>query len=117
MPRSQIETTQAEIIGNRWLVNNPVQTATLSYNQHDTAMHVTLLNQTMWINIPRGSILHINDLALYHLSDDEYKTELQISPLFKQHSFTLDSKLEQRIKEGGTQLIDLTPVNTALEAI
>ncbi|ROL46747.1 hypothetical protein DPX16_12640 [Anabarilius grahami] len=76
-PRSQIETTQ-EIIGNRWFVNTTARTATLSYNQHDTAIHVTLLNQTMWINIPKGSILHIDDLALYHLSDNENKTELEI---------------------------------------
>lgn len=116
-PRSQIEMTQAEIIGNRWLVNTPAWTATLSYAQHDTIVRITLPNQTMWINVPKGSILHIDDLALYHLSDDEYKTELEISPFFNQHSFNLDPELEQRIKEEETQLINLTPVKTALEAI
>ncbi len=35
-PHSQVEVTQAEIIGNRWLVNTPARTATLTYDQHDT---------------------------------------------------------------------------------
>ncbi len=56
-------------------------------------------------------------LALYHLTDDEYQAEIEISPFFKQHYFVLDPELEERIKEEGMQLIDLTPVDTALEAI
>ncbi len=67
-------------------------------------------NQTLWITVPKGSILHIDELALYHLTDDEYQAEIEISPFFKQHSFVLDPELEERIK-------DLTPVDTALEAI
>ncbi len=59
----------------------------------------------------------IDELASYHLTDDEYQAEIEISPFFKQHSFVLDPELEERIKEEGTQLIDLTPVDTALEAI
>ncbi len=54
---------------------------------------------------------------MYHRTDDEYQAEIEISPFFKQHSFVLDPELEERIKEEGTQLIDLTPVDTALEAI
>ncbi len=49
--------------------------------------------------------------------DDEYQAEIKISPFFKQHSFVLDPELEERINEEGMQLIDLTPVDTALEAI
>ncbi len=116
-PYSQVELTQAEIIGNRWLVNTPARTATLTYDQHDTATRIILPNQTLWITVPKGSILHIDELALYHLTDDEYQAEIEISPFFKQHSFVLDPELEERIKEEGTQLIDLTPVDTALEAI
>ncbi len=116
-PRSQVEVMQAEIIGNRWLVNTPARTATLTYDQHNTATHIILPNQTLWITVPKGSILHIDDLALYHLTDDEYQAEIEISPFFKQHSFVLDPELEERIKEEGMQLIDLTPVDTALEAI
>ncbi len=115
-PRSQVEVTQAEIIRNRWLVNTPARTATLTYDQHDTATRISLLNQTLWITVPKGSILHIDDLALYHHTDDEYQAEIEISPFFKQLSFVLDPEVEERIKEEGTQLIDLTPVDTALEA-
>ncbi len=50
--------------------------------------------------------------ALYHLTDDEYQAEIEISPFFKQHYFALDPELEERIKEEGTQLIDLTPVDS-----
>ncbi len=78
---------------------------------------INLPNQTLWINVPKGSILHIDELALYHLTDVEYQAEIEISPFFKQHSFALDPELEERIKEEGTQLIDLTPVDRALEAI
>ncbi len=78
---------------------------------------IILPNQTLGITVPKGSILHIDELALYHLTDDEYQAEIKISPFFKQHSFVLDPELEERIKEEGTQLIDLTPVDTALEAI
>lgn len=39
-------------------------------------------------------------LPRYHFPDDEYQAELKISPFFlKQHSFTLDPELEERIKE------------------
>ncbi len=98
-PCSQVEVTQAKIIGNRWLVNTPARTATLTYDQHDTAIRIILPNQTLWITVPKGSILHIDELALYHLTDDEYQAEIEISPFFKQHSFVLDPELEERIKE------------------
>ncbi len=114
-PRSQVEVTQAKIIGNRWLVNTPARTATLTYDQHDTATRISLPNRTLWITVPKGSILHIDKLALYHLTDDEYQAEIKISLFFKQHSFVLDPELEgSRRKERN---IDLTPVDTALEAI
>ncbi len=100
-----------------WSTPQHEQLPTLKYNQHDTATHIILPNQTLWITVPKSLILHIDELALYHLTDDEYQAEIEISPFFKQHSFVLDPELEERIKEEGTQLIDLTPVDTALEAI
>ncbi len=73
-PRPQVEVTQAKIIGNRWLVNTPARTATLTYNQHAT--RISLPNQTLWITVPKGSILHIDELTLYNLTDDEYQAEI-----------------------------------------
>ncbi len=78
-PRSQVEVTQAEIIRNRWLVNTPARTATLTCDQHDTAMRINLPNQTLWITGPKGAILHIDELELYHLTNDEYQAEIEIS--------------------------------------
>ncbi len=72
-------------------------------------MRIILPNQTLWITVPKGLILHIDELALYHLTDDEYQAEIKISPFFKHHSFVLDPELEEKIKKEGTQLIDLTP--------
>ncbi len=114
-PHSQVEVTQAKIIRNRWLVNTSAQTATLTYDQHDTATRIILPNQTLWMTVLKGLILHIDDLAFYHLTNDEYEAKLKISP--SQNSFVLDTELEERIKDEGSQLIDLTPVDTALEAI
>ncbi len=51
-PRSQVEVTHAEIIKNRWLVNTPVRTATLTYDHRDTATRIILPNQTLWITVP-----------------------------------------------------------------
>ncbi len=78
-PRSQVEVTQAKIIGNRWLVNTPAQTATLTCDQHDTATGINLPNQTLRITVPKGAIPHIDELALYHLTDDEHQAEIEIS--------------------------------------
>ncbi|RXN02210.1 nuclease HARBI1 [Labeo rohita] len=51
-PRIQVTETRAEIVGNQWLVNTPIRTATLTYDQHDTATRVSLPNQSMWIQNP-----------------------------------------------------------------
>lgn len=116
-PRSQVTETQAEIVGDRWLVNTPVRTATLTYDQHDTATRVNLLDQSMWIQVPRGAILHLDDLALYHLPSEEYQSELEIPSFFKNYNFTLGPELELWIEKGGPQLIDIAPVDAALQAL
>lgn len=116
-PRMQVGETRAEIIGDRWLVNTPVLTATLTYDQHDTATRVSLLNQSMWIQVPKGAILHVDDLALYHLPSSEYESELEIPSFFKDHNFTLGPELELGIETGGSQLIDIAPLDSALQAL
>ncbi|KAL1248879.1 hypothetical protein QQF64_022197 [Cirrhinus molitorella] len=96
---------------------HPAQVATLTYDQHDTATRINLLNQTMWIQVPKDAILHLDDLALYHLHSEEYHTELEISNFFRDYNFTLSPELEMRIAEGGPQLIDITPFDQALQAL
>ncbi len=58
--------------------NTPARTATLTSDQHDTATRINLPNQTLCITVPKGAILHIDELALYHLTDDEYQAEIEI---------------------------------------
>ncbi len=42
-------------------------------------MRINLPNQTLWITVPKGAILHIDELALYHLTNDECQAEIEIS--------------------------------------
>ncbi|KAL1248034.1 hypothetical protein QQF64_023410 [Cirrhinus molitorella] len=116
-PRAQVTYTQGEIVGDRWLVNTPARVVTLTYDQHDTATRINLLNQTMWIQVPKDAILHIDDLALYHLPSEEYHAELEISNFFRDYNFTLSPELEMRIAEDGPKLIDITPIDQALQAL
>ncbi|ROL42748.1 hypothetical protein DPX16_8665 [Anabarilius grahami] len=53
-PRTQVIGTQAEIVGNRWLVNTPTRTATLTYDQHDTATHVSLADKALCLSMAIG---------------------------------------------------------------
>ncbi|KAL0153868.1 hypothetical protein M9458_050850, partial [Cirrhinus mrigala] len=115
-PRTQVTETRAEIVGNQWLVNTPIRTATLTYDQHDTATRVSLPNQSMWIQVPKGAILHLRDPALYHLPSEEYQSEVEISAFFRNQNLTLEPDLELSIEEGGSQIIDITPLDTALQA-
>ncbi|RXN12742.1 hypothetical protein ROHU_009981 [Labeo rohita] len=116
-PRIQVTETRAEIVGNQWLVNTPIRTATLTYDQHDTATRVSLPNQSMWIQVPKGAILHLGDLALYHLPSKEYQSEIEIPAFFRNQNLTLEPELELSIEEGGSQTIDITPLDTALQAL
>ncbi|RXN04868.1 vacuolar sorting-associated 13A-like protein [Labeo rohita] len=91
--------------------------ATLTYDQHDTATRVSLPNQSMWIQVPKGAILHLGDLALYHLPSKEYQSEIEIPAFFRNQNLTLEPELELSIEEGGSQTIDITPLDTALQAL
>ncbi|KAL1258488.1 hypothetical protein QQF64_009065 [Cirrhinus molitorella] len=97
-PRAQVTETRAEIVGNRWLVNTPIRTATLTYDQHDTATRVSLPNQSMWIQVPKGAILHLGDLALYHLPSEQYQSEVEIPVFFRDYNLTLNPELELSIQ-------------------
>ncbi|XP_042620633.1 uncharacterized protein LOC122146384 [Cyprinus carpio] len=100
-PHTQVTETQAEIVGNQWLVNTSIHNATLTYDQQDTATCVSLPNQSMWIQVPKGAVLHLGDLALYHLSSEEYQSEVKISAFFKGRYLTLEPELELNTEKGG----------------
>lgn len=116
-PRSQVNQTQVEIVGGRWLVNTPVRTAVLTYDQHDTATRITLPDETLWISVPENAILHIDDLALYYLDPNQYEGEIEVSEFFDQHPLELDPNTLTQIQYEGTRTINLTPVNNVLKEI
>lgn len=115
--RSQVTTTQAEIVGSRWLVNTPVRTATLTYDQHETSTRITLPDQTLWITVPENAILHIGDFALYHLNPNQYESEVEISEFFSQHTLELDPSTLTQLQYEGTQTVDVTPIDNVLKEI
>ncbi|KAL1268893.1 hypothetical protein QQF64_034256 [Cirrhinus molitorella] len=71
----------------------------------------------MWIQVPKGAILHLGDLALYHLPSEQYQSEVEIPALFRDYNLTLNPELELSIEERGSQMINITPIDTALQAL
>ena len=108
-PRHKVTTTQAEIVGNLWLVSTPAKTATLTYEQHDTSSHVELPSQALWISVLEGAILHINDVALYH------PTNMKVSDFFSKHVLKLDEQTLTKIQFEGPQTVDVTPIDNMLQ--
>ena len=96
--------------------------ATLTYGQHDTTTHdtgtrITLPDQTLWISIPENAILHIDDLALYYLDQNQYESEMVVSEFFNKHTLELDPNMLTQMQYQGTQTIDLTPFDDVLKGI
>lgn len=66
--------TKVECPGNQWQVSTLVAEALMSYNQHDTFTKVKLLNQTMVLTIPLGTVEHVGDIIHHQL--DKHDIEL-----------------------------------------
>ncbi|XP_028310951.1 uncharacterized protein LOC114468322 isoform X2 [Gouania willdenowi] len=115
--RTQVTTTQAEIVGHRWLVHSPAKFATLSYDQHDTNTRVSLINQVMWITVPENAILHIDDLALFHLPPEQYQTDIEMPDFFKDLSLEISPQTLTQIQYEGTKIIDITPLDNVLKEL
>ena len=116
-PRLHVTETRAEIVGSRWLVNTPAETALLTYDQHDTTTRLTLPGQTLWVTVPRNAITHIGDSALYYLNPDQYESEIEVSEFFSTHPLELDPETLLQVRYKGTQTIDVTPVDNVLREI
>ncbi|KAF4103869.1 hypothetical protein G5714_014856 [Onychostoma macrolepis] len=63
---------------------------------------------------PSKPFLRDNTEGIY---GDEYQSEVEIPDFFKDHSLTLEPEMELRIEKGGSQMIDITPIDTALQAL
>ncbi|KAG9331603.1 hypothetical protein JZ751_018654 [Albula glossodonta] len=109
---------RVERVGARWLVNTPKQEITISYDRHDTATRMKLPNQTVFITVPQGTTIHIEDIVLHHLNPERYDTEIEMVDAFRGHSLVLDYTLQQQLLSEGTKTVkfslDQTGLQTAL---
>lgn len=80
--------TRVERAGNQWLVSTPVTEALMSYDRHDTATKLTLPNQTIFLTVPQGATIHIDDIVLHHLDPDRHNAEIEIMDAFRGHDLT-----------------------------
>ena len=115
--RSQVVETQAEIVGGRWLVNTPANTALLSYDQHDTSTRIPLPSETFWVDVPENAILHIENLALYHLDSEVYQSRIELPDFFSAHALDIDPSTIEQVRYEGTKTIDVAPIDDVLKEI
>lgn len=78
--RDKEMTTRVERAGNSWLVSTPATEALMSYERHDTATKLTLPNQTMFLTVPPGATVHIDNIIL---NTDMYNVEIEIMDAFR----------------------------------
>lgn len=97
--------TRVERAGSRWLVSTPATEAIMSYDRHDTATKLSIPNQTVFLTVPQGATVHIDDIILHHLSPDKHDTEIEILDAFVGHNFTIDDTLHSQIMAEGTKLL------------
>lgn len=70
--------------------------------------------------MPENAVLHIEDLALYHLDLNQYGNKIEVSEFFNKHSQVREKKTKKKntqIEYEGTQTIDRTPVDDVLKQI
>ncbi len=88
----------------------------MSYDRHDTATKLTLPNQTVFLTVPQGATVHIDDIILHHLSPDRHDIEIEIMDAFVGHNFTIDDTLERQLLAEGTKLVKFNLKPTGLTA-
>lgn len=112
--RDGATTTQVEVVGNRWLVNTPFASATMTYERHDSITQLNLPNQTVFVTVPEGAIIHVDDLALYRLPDDRIDTEIEMPDAFAKRSLELPQAIQYQIQYEGPMTVDLSVLDEAL---
>ncbi|KAM9364735.1 uncharacterized protein KZ484_010904 [Pholidichthys leucotaenia] len=116
-PWSQVTTTQAHIVQNQWLVNTPMQSATVIYDQHDTLSQITLPPNTFRVQVPKGSLFHVGDLALHHLNTDQYNGSVDVSNFFSMQALHLSSEIVDKVTFEGPQVVDLASIGNELQVL
>ncbi|XP_070402000.1 uncharacterized protein [Nothobranchius furzeri] len=100
--------TRVERAGDRWLISTPVDSALVTYDQHNVATELQLPNQTFFLSVPPGAIVHLENLALHHLNLEQHDSEIEIMDAFQGYNFTIDLEIDQQLLIEGTKLVKFT---------
>ncbi|CAB1316473.1 unnamed protein product, partial [Coregonus sp. 'balchen'] len=114
--RGGVTTTQVEVVWNQWLINTPFTSATMIYECHDSTTKLNLPSQTIFVKVPEGAIIHIDDLALYQLPDDRIDTDIEMPDAFAKRSLELPPAIQNQIQYEGPLTVDLRVLNEPLLA-
>lgn len=71
----------------------------------------------MWITVPEGAILYVDNLALFHLHLDQYESNIKMSEFYSKHALELLEHTVTQVQVEGTQTIEKGPVNEVLKEI
>lgn len=55
---------------------------------------MNLPNQTVFVKVPEGEIIHIDDLALYQLPNDRIDTDIEMPDAFAKPSLELPQAIQ-----------------------
>lgn len=86
----------------------------MTYERHDSITQLNLPNQTVFVTVPEGAIIHVDDLALYHLPDDRIDTEIEMPDAFAKRSLELPQAIQYQIQYEGPMTVDLSVLDEAL---
>ena len=56
--------TRGEVVGNRWLGSTPVAEALTTYDRHETPTRLATPNQTVFLNVPQGVTVPLDNVTL-----------------------------------------------------
>lgn len=79
----------------------------MTYEPHDSTT-LNLPNQTVFLKVPEGAIVHIDDLALYQLPDDRIDTDIEMLMLFLNIPFSYRQLFKTKFSTRAQLLITLT---------
>lgn len=106
--KDHVMETKVERAGDQWLVSTPKHEAVMSYGQHDTATQMQLPNQTVFIKVPQGTVVHIDDIVLHHLHSEDYSTDVEAIDALRGHNFTIEDTLRQQLLSEGTKVVQFS---------
>ena len=59
----------------------------------------------MYITVPQGTIVHIQDIILHHLDPDRHDVEIEIMDTFVGQNLTTEDDIQQQLLAEGTKTV------------